>query len=139
MHLECTETQGTSINNSCQCLARNTAKQCYFIFQAAGVGILAIGTYPGPELGENTRHLESEFGEKHHSVGESCDPAGVTTIWHPATQATQPPQLPCQPCCSPSPEFPPSPPEIAPLHLLLFLHPEVTYKSSKRPGGSSPL
>ena len=39
--------------------------------QAAGVGVRAIGIYPGPELGEleNTSHTEP-LAEKHHSVGE---------------------------------------------------------------------
>ena len=52
--------EGTSINNSCQWLARNTAKRCDSISQAAGLGIWAIGTCPGPH---------QALWEKHHSAG----------------------------------------------------------------------
>ena len=87
MHLECTERQGTSINNSCQWLAHNTAKWCYSICPEAGVRIRAIGTWPGPENGENTRRLgkTSKCWRKKISsrliLGHSCH-ADLVLEWY---------------------------------------------------------
>ena len=55
--LDCIEIQDTFINN---CLLNRT-KQCCTTCQAAGVGVRAIGTCPGPELGETTNHLEKNI------------------------------------------------------------------------------
>ena len=42
-------------------LAVNRTKRCDTICQAAGVGVRAIGTCPGPELADNTSHLEKNI------------------------------------------------------------------------------
>ena len=44
-----------------QLLTHIMTKRCDTICQAAAVGLRAIGTCPGPELGENTSHLEKNI------------------------------------------------------------------------------
>ena len=56
MHLECTETQHTFINNCLHSIGPNSD-----VPYAKGVWVLVKGTFSGPELGENTSHSEKNI------------------------------------------------------------------------------
>ena len=57
MHLECTETQDTSIN----CLHSTGPNGVVPYAKRQEHGLQAMGTFPGPEVGENTRYLEKNI------------------------------------------------------------------------------
>ena len=58
MHLECTETQDTFIKN---CLHSTGPNGAVPYAKRQEHGVRAIGTFPGPEVGENTSDLEKNI------------------------------------------------------------------------------